>query len=263
MIPIAVMMINVPSVRYSKVALGTPHESLNPYSTPKIFSSTSGNTASNTPSAIQNVVRIVEIQRPVIPHGCTYGRGTCGCDFRSLSTDGKIQRYEMSVVEIAMSRTTWNFALCPPLNAPIATKQNTVAVIPESTLTRTGVPSLLLKTPKNGKKAPSYAATAWMRSDPIIHTAPDVTIAAMKQSVMITSSACAAPPYTPLNVSVTASMKPPMPVTFESGSTRMMQPTGMMYMSTPAMPLLRIETGTSRCGFSISSAAPFCSSKPT
>jgi amino acid transporter len=58
----------------------------------------------------------------------------------------------------------------------------------------TGVPSLRLKTPKNLKNAPSYAATAWMRSEPIIHTAPDVTIAAMKQSVMITSKACAAPP---------------------------------------------------------------------
>src|SRR3954451_13793817 len=155
MIPTITITINVPSVRYSNVERGTPHESLKPYSTPKIFSSTSGNTASKTPSAIQNVVRIVEIQRPVMPHGWTYGRETCGCDLRSLSTDGKIHRYEISVVEIAMSRTTWNFASCPPLNAAIATKQNTVAVIPESTLRRTGVPSLLLKTPKNRKNAPS------------------------------------------------------------------------------------------------------------
>src|SRR4051794_29804736 len=155
MIPTITITINVPSVRYSNVERGTPHESLKPYSTPKIFSSTSGNTASKTPSAIQNVVRIVETQRPAIPHGWTYGRGTCGCDFRSLITAGKIHRYEISVVEIAMSRTTWNFALSPPWNAAIATTQNTVAVMPDRTFTRTGVPKRRLKTPKNRKNAPS------------------------------------------------------------------------------------------------------------
>ena len=46
--------------------------------------------------------------------------------------------------------------------------------MPERRLTRTGVPSFLLKTPKYGKNAPSYEATAWIRSAPIIHTAPDV-----------------------------------------------------------------------------------------
>ena len=66
--------------------------------------------------------------------------------------------------------------------------------MPESTLTRTGVPSFLLNTPKNGKNAPSYAATAWIRSEPIIHTAPEVTSAPTKPSVMRSSSACAAPP---------------------------------------------------------------------
>ncbi len=89
--------------------------------------------------------------------------------------------------------------------------------MPDMTLTRTGVPSLRLNTPKNLKNAPSYDATAWMRSEPIIHTAPDVTSAPMKQSVMTMSSACAAPPYTPWNVSVTASMKPPIDVTLLRG----------------------------------------------
>jgi hypothetical protein len=58
-------------------------------------------------------------------------------------------------------------------------------------------------------------------------------------------------------------MNPPMPVTLLAGSTSRMQKIGMTYMRTPAMPLRRIESGTSFCGFSISSAAPFCSSKPT
>src|SRR5436305_10523785 len=146
--PTITITTSVPSVSASNVLRGTPHESLNVYSTPKIFSSTSGKTASKTPSAIQNVVRIVDTQSPAIPQGWTYGRGTCGWLFRSFSTAGKIQRYEINVVEIAMSSTTWNFASWPPWNALIATTQNTVAVIPESTFTRTGVPSFRLKTPK-------------------------------------------------------------------------------------------------------------------
>ena len=58
-------------------------------------------------------------------------------------------------------------------------------------------------------------------------------------------------------------MKPPIPVTAFAGSTRMMQRTGITYMSTPVMPLRSTDSGTSFCGFSISSAAPFWSSKPT
>ena len=42
-----------------------------------------------------------------------------------------------------------------------------------------------------------------------------------------------------------------------------MQRIGTEYMRTPVMPLRRTESGTSFCGFCISSAAPFCSSKPT
>ena len=93
-----------------------------------------------------------------------------------------------------MSSTTTNFAFAPPLNAASATMQKALETIPDMTFTRTGVPSFLLNTPKNGKNAPSYDATAWMRSEPIIHTAPDVTSAPTKQSVMTMSSPCAAPP---------------------------------------------------------------------
>lgn len=62
------------------------------------------------------------------------------------------------------------------------------------TLTRTGVPSRLLKIPKNGHQAPSYDATACTRSEPIIHTAPEVTRLPTKPSVINTSKVCAAPP---------------------------------------------------------------------
>ncbi len=58
-------------------------------------------------------------------------------------------------------------------------------------------------------------------------------------------------------------MKPPIPVTDFAGSTRMMQSTGIAYISTPMIPLCSTDIGTSFCGSCISSAAPFCSSKPT
>src|ERR1700760_1791861 len=102
--------------------------------------------------------------------------------------------YEMRVVEIAMSSTIWNVVSAPLLKNATAAKQKTVETMPESMLTRTGVPSCLLNTPKNGKNEPSYAATAWIRSELIIQTAPEVTSVPTKHRVMITSSVCAAPP---------------------------------------------------------------------
>ena len=72
--------------------------------------------------------------------------------------------------------------------------QNTDATIPDSVFTRTGVPSLRLNTPKNPGKAPSYAATAWIRSEPIIQTAPEVISVKMKPSEANTKSVSAAPP---------------------------------------------------------------------
>ena len=93
-----------------------------------------------------------------------------------------------------MSSTIWNVAFSPLSKNAIALKQKTVETIPDMTLTRTGVPSCRLKTPNHGKNAPSYAATAWMRSEPIIQTAPEVTSVPTKQIVIRTSSVCAAPP---------------------------------------------------------------------
>src|SRR5690242_11283014 len=113
--------------------------------------------ASNDPSAIQKVVRIVDTQIPAMPHGCTYGRWTCGCEYRSFRAAGKIHRYESSVVDMAMSRTTVNaFAVLWCFKSSIAVMQKMLDAIPDMTFTRTGVPSFLLNTPKNGKNAPSY-----------------------------------------------------------------------------------------------------------
>ena len=93
-----------------------------------------------------------------------------------------------------MSSTTWNAESEPLLNQTIATIVKIDDTTPDITLTRTGVPSRRLKTPNHGMNAPSYAATAWIRSEPIIQTAPEVTSVPTKQIVMKTSSPCAAPP---------------------------------------------------------------------
>ena len=65
-----------------------------------------------------------------------------------------------------------------------------------------------------------------MRSPPIIQTAPEVSSVPMKQKVMMSSSAVLAPPQTE-KVVATASRKPPIPVTFEAGRTRMIASTGI------------------------------------
>ena len=57
----------------------------------------------NAPSAIQNVTSAAPTAMPALPPGTRYGRGTSGWLMRSLIAAGKINRYEISVVEMAMS----------------------------------------------------------------------------------------------------------------------------------------------------------------
>ena len=90
-------------------------------------------------------------------------------------------------------------------------------MIPDRTFTRTGVPSLRLKTPKYGKNAPSYAATAWIRSEPIIHTEPEVIERADEAERHHDQQRVRCAAVDAVEVSVTASMKPPMPVTLLAG----------------------------------------------
>src|SRR5438876_2779718 len=106
------------------------------------------------------VTSTVETQSPAAPNGTRYGLRTPGYLYRSFTTVGNMRMYEINVVEIAMSSTTWNVASAPLLKTEIAVMQKIEATTPERTFTRTGVPKRLLKTPKNGKNAPSYAATA-------------------------------------------------------------------------------------------------------
>ena len=80
---------------------------------------------------------------------------------------------------MARYSTTLNVLALEPVLRNSAAIMNTVEVIPDITFTRTGVPSMALNTPKYPGAAPSYDATAWIRSDPIIHTAPEVTRAKM------------------------------------------------------------------------------------
>ena len=68
--------------------------------------------------------------------------------YRSLITAGKIHRYEINVVEIAIVKHHHELRVAPAVEGRTATTMKTVAKIPDSTFTRTGVPSLRLKTPK-------------------------------------------------------------------------------------------------------------------
>ena len=119
-----------------------------------------------------------------------------------------------------------------------------------------------MNTPKNPGNAPSYAATAWIRSEPIIQTAPEVISVKMNPSAITSKSTSEAPPYT-VKTCWIASMKPPIPEIALVGSTSRIPRTGIAYRSTPMIPLRNTVTGTSRCGSTISSAAPFWSSNPT
>src|SRR5258706_9554394 len=96
---------SVPTVNASNVQRETLHVSRKLYLTLKTFSSVPGKTATQEPRAIQPVMRIVETQMPGRPNGWRYGRCTSGCEYRSFKGARKIQRYDSSVVEIAMSST--------------------------------------------------------------------------------------------------------------------------------------------------------------
>jgi hypothetical protein len=71
-----------------------------------------------------------------------------------------------------IERTTPNSAPASPLSC-MAAMRNTVATVPESRLTLTGVPSVREILPKKPpKNAPSAAVSACIRSLMIIHAAP-------------------------------------------------------------------------------------------
>ena len=97
-------------------------------------------------------------------------------------------------MEIEILSTTPKIAADDPVTC-MATRQNTVATIPESRLTRTGVPSCGWNLPKKPpKKAPSAAAIACIRSLMIIHAEPCVMRMIAKMTPVTVSMAGAAAP---------------------------------------------------------------------
>ena len=105
----------------------------------------------------------------------------------------------------------------PPAIRAAATK-TIVAITPERKLTLTGVPSFAEKRPRMRGPAPSYEATAWLRSEPISHVQALETRARTKPNAAIFVITLAAPPQT-LKTAATAVMKPSTPVISSLGST--------------------------------------------
>ncbi len=63
--------------------------------------------------------------------------------------------YEIRVVDVVSASTTANELAFDPASRLSANSRNAVDSTPDITLTRTGVPSLALKTPNHGAQAPS------------------------------------------------------------------------------------------------------------
>ena len=90
--------------------------------------------------------------------------------------------------------TTTNVESAPLLKNATATIMKMLDTTPDITFTRTGVPRRWLKTPNHGNQPPSADAIACTRSEPIIHTAPEVTSAPTKHTVIRSSRKFEAPP---------------------------------------------------------------------
>src|SRR5947209_1904093 len=102
--------------------------------------------------------------------------------------------YEMSVVEIAMLRTTPKVDDEPEFSSKMAAKEKTVAITPESRLARNGVPRRGWNVPKKGKKLPSAEATASTRSPHIIQAEPEFINVKMNRMQVTPYMKLAAPP---------------------------------------------------------------------
>lgn len=102
--------------------------------------------------------------------------------------------YEISVVEIAIFRTTQKTDALPLLSRSTAAIMKTVATAPDNRFARSGVPSRSLKTQKYGKNAPSAAATASVRSPLIIQAEPELIGVKMNSRAVTPNMKFAAPP---------------------------------------------------------------------
>src|SRR5690349_6648082 len=152
------------------------------------------------------------------------------------------------------------------------------AKIPDSRLTAIGVPHRPEKIPSSRGPAPSYEATAWARSAPMIQVVPLDSSAQMNPAAAIVPSTLpvpvrvavtvpsaavlTSPPYT-VNTVLIASTNPPRLVIWSAGSTSRIDRIGMPYASTATISARRIVYGTSFCASFISSPAALGSSNPT
>src|SRR3954452_5088468 len=104
-----------------------------------------GNKPTIEASRAQNVVSTPQIQTPAMPNGTLYGRGTCGCEYRSLMSVGKITMYD----RVVKSRTQFStaakyFSLSPP-EKPKAANMTIVETTPLRKFTTIGVPKRVEK----------------------------------------------------------------------------------------------------------------------
>ena len=114
-----------------------------------------GQSSTTLASSAQNVQTALTRNATPSPPGTLYGRGTCGCDRRSRYSAGKIEMYEIVVVEIARpSAATKYLPESPLVNVKAATK-NTVEITPEARFTAIGVPQRPEKVPSQRGPQPS------------------------------------------------------------------------------------------------------------
>src|SRR3954469_23570977 len=104
-----------------------------------------GNRPTTEASSAQNVVSTPQIQTPAMPPGTRYGRCTCGCEYRSLMSVGKITMYDRVVKSSTQFRTAAKyFSLSPPEN-PNAANITIVDTTPLRKFTTIGVPKRVEK----------------------------------------------------------------------------------------------------------------------
>src|ERR1700683_1754418 len=183
------------------------------------------------------VGRSEQIHAPAMPNGTRYGRWTSGREYRSLTSAGRINRYEIVVVEMVSPRTAEKYLAALPPVIWKAAIVSAVATRPERTFIEIGVPNLAENLPKTRGPAPSSQATAWLRSGPRIQAVPALARAKMKTTATIRPRTSPAPvsvaplaetlpPYT-VNTDLMESRNPVSPDTSFCGSTIKMARIGL------------------------------------
>src|SRR5580704_442075 len=99
-----------------------------------------GQISATVASSAQKVGTTEQIHAPAMPPGTRYGRGTSGREYLSFISAGKMNKYEIVVVEIVSPSTAAKYL---PELAPViwnAAIMSTVATTPDSRFIPIGVP---------------------------------------------------------------------------------------------------------------------------